>query len=310
MTQKELLYITAIAETKSISKAAEKLFVAQPSLSYSLQRLEKDLGVELFKRTSEGLRPTLAGEYYIQTAQEILHSYRKMETKISWLNEMKVGHLVVGTTAFLGSVILPPIFQKFNSLYPCIKIEIVEDVSQNIEAGMLKGDIDIGIFHTPVNTNAIHCDILVREFFLLAVPPQDVLNEAGYIKKKSTRKYMDLRLTNQKDYILTTYAQRTRQRCNAIFSKAGVTPQIKYLTKSIQTATRMSGSGLGYTLVPESYSRLFNQEAMPNFYYIENEFSPYWDLAVCYTKLGGLSKPAKAMIQICNEILPCIYNTT
>ena len=63
-----------------------------------------------------------------------------METKISWLNEMKVG--------------------------------LVEDVSQNIEAGMLKGDIDIGIFHTPVNTNAIHCDILVREFFYWQYRPK------------------------------------------------------------------------------------------------------------------------------------------
>lgn len=64
MTTRELLYVKTIAEEKSISKAAKRLYIAQPSLSQSLQKLEEQLGVALFHRTSSGLTLTYAGERY------------------------------------------------------------------------------------------------------------------------------------------------------------------------------------------------------------------------------------------------------
>src|SRR5690554_815200 len=91
MTQRELVYFLAIAREGNISKAAESLFVAQPSLSRCLQKLEADLGVKLFKRTADGLKPTVAGEYYIKCAESILKMYKGMENQISRLNKLKVG---------------------------------------------------------------------------------------------------------------------------------------------------------------------------------------------------------------------------
>ena len=73
MTSKELMYVKTIAEEKTISKAAQKLFVAQPSLSQSLQRIEEALGARLFNRTAGGLTLTYAGERYYHMAVSYTH---------------------------------------------------------------------------------------------------------------------------------------------------------------------------------------------------------------------------------------------
>ena len=79
MTSKELLYVKTIAEEKSISQAAKLLFIAQPSLSQALSRIEDNLGTPLFTRTTGGLNLTYAGERYYQTACRILKIYENLE---------------------------------------------------------------------------------------------------------------------------------------------------------------------------------------------------------------------------------------
>jgi DNA-binding transcriptional LysR family regulator len=307
LSKKDLIYIITVAEMGNISKAAEKLYVAQPSLSRCIQKIEGDLGVELFKRTQDGLKPTTAGEYYINSARTILRAYKDMETQFSYLNDMKVGKLTIGTTTYLGSFALPKILSTFCALYPNIEITIVEGVSLDIENQIIQGDVDLGILHTPLVTDAVNCKVITKERFLLAVPPKDPINEQCYTKDQSGDRYMDLRLTNNRDYIMTHPQQRTRQVTDVILKKAKIDTKIKYITKSIHTATRLVSENLGFTLVPHSYCSLFSQDYSPNYYFIEDEFQPYWELVVGYSKEIPLSKAAKELIRISNETMPSLY---
>ncbi|HCJ57650.1 LysR family transcriptional regulator [Lutispora sp.] len=307
MTIRELVYIKTVAEMGNISKAAEKLFIAQPSLSRCIQKIERDLGVELFKRTQEGLKLTTAGEYYMESANSILRICKDLDTKFSYLNDMKVGKLTIGTTTYLGSFALPKILSAFSALYPDIEISIVEGVSLDIENEIIKGSVDLAILHTPLVTNAIDYKVITKERFLLAVPPDDPINKKSYVKDQSGYRYMDIGLTSNKKYILTHPEQRTRQVANAVLSKANIKPKIKYITKSIHTATRLVSENLGFTLVPHSYCSVFSQDYLPKYYFIEDEFDPYWELVVCYSKDIPLSKAAVELIRICNEIIPGLY---
>lgn len=306
MTQKELVYITTIAETGTISKAAEQLFIAQPSLSRCLQKIESDLGVELFKRTPDGLKPTMAGEYYIESAGTILRTYKEMEIQLSKLGDMKMGKLTIGTTTFLGSFALPGILKIFHELYPNIDISIVEDVSVNIENDILRGSVDLGILHTPLVTDAVRYVTLAKERFLLAVPPDDPLNEQAY-RSASGEKYIDLRLTANRQYILTHSTQRTRQVSDVILGRAGIHPKIKYVTKSIQTAMRLVSVDLGFTLVPHSYCALFSADYSPNVYFIDEAYRPYWELVVCSSPDIPLSRAAEELVRIATDTMPFLY---
>ena len=92
MTTRELLYVKTTADTGNISKAAKKLFVTQPSLSQSLQRIEDSIGTKIFVRSPDGLKLTFAGEKYYQMACQVLKIYDDFSSEITDINDLKVGH--------------------------------------------------------------------------------------------------------------------------------------------------------------------------------------------------------------------------
>ena len=93
MNSKKLKYIITIAELKSISKAANELFISQPSLSSILSNLEKELGVTLFNRSTSPLSLTYAGEKYIKIAKEILSLESNLKKELFDISNMKKGKL-------------------------------------------------------------------------------------------------------------------------------------------------------------------------------------------------------------------------
>lgn len=112
---------------KKATSAARKLYIAQPSLSQSLQRIEENLGAKLFNRTPSGLTLTYAGERCYQMACQVLKIYSDFEAEISDINQLKTGRIVMGTTNHLGTVILPEILLEFKENSPSVELEILED---------------------------------------------------------------------------------------------------------------------------------------------------------------------------------------
>ncbi|AOT73044.1 hypothetical protein Gferi_08405 [Geosporobacter ferrireducens] len=308
MIPKELIYVTTVAQYGNISKAAERLFVAQPSLSRCILRIERDLGAELFKRTSEGLKPTFAGEYYIENANKIIRLYKELEIQFSNISNMHMGRLAVGTTTHLGSFALPKILANFTTRFPKIELSIVEGVSTGIEEEILKGRVDVGILHSPINNHGIKYTVIHEEKFLLAVPPDDPINEQAYFKDGGEGPYIDIQLTADRPYILTHTSQRTRQVTTKILENAKIDVKPRYLTKSIQTASRLVRDNLGFTLVPLSYCKLFGSAYSPNYYFIEEQYQPSWELVIAYSKDIPLSKASKEFNKIALETLPQLYD--
>jgi len=121
MTDKELLYIKTIVDEGSISKAAKKLYVTQPSLSHCLMHAEEALNTKLFLRNPSGLTLTYAGEKYYRFATQVLHLFNDLKMEIADISDMKKGRISVGTTVFLGTIVLPCILPKFKQAYPNIE---------------------------------------------------------------------------------------------------------------------------------------------------------------------------------------------
>ena len=96
MDLKELNYLIAIADEGSISRAAESLYMAQSSLSQFLQQYEAELGVRLFFRTARGVRPTAAGQAFIQNARQILLHYRRAQNEVWDIEQLKGGRIDFG----------------------------------------------------------------------------------------------------------------------------------------------------------------------------------------------------------------------
>ena len=126
MTSKELLYVKTVADKKSISRAAKKLFIAQPSLSQSIQRIEEALGTPLFNRNTKGLTLTFAGERYCQMASQVLKMYEDFELEISDINNLRTGRVHMGITNHLGTLTLARILPEYRRICPYVELYIHE----------------------------------------------------------------------------------------------------------------------------------------------------------------------------------------
>ena len=126
MTTRELLYIKTIADERSLTRAAQKLYVTQPSLSHCVAVLEQQLGTKLFRRTSGGLLLTYAGEKYYRMACEVLRVYHAFESEISDESSLARGRVTFGITNYLATDHLPRMLPAFHRAHPGIELRVCE----------------------------------------------------------------------------------------------------------------------------------------------------------------------------------------
>lgn len=155
MTTKELLYVKTVADEHNISKAAKKLFIAQPSLSQSIQRIEDSIGTTLFNRTSTGLTLTFAGERYYHMAVQILKMYEDFQLEISDINNLKTGRIHVGITSHLGTLVLPRVLPAYKKIGPHVEITITEENTASLEQQLLAGKLDFAVMHAPPEKSSL-----------------------------------------------------------------------------------------------------------------------------------------------------------
>lgn len=304
MNNRELEYVKTVADEKSISKAAKKLFIAQPSLSQSLQRIEESLGTKLFTRTSSGLTLTYAGERYYQIASQILKIYKDFEIEISDINDLKTGRINVGITNHLGTLILPTILPILKKNCPNIEIFFYEDTTEKIENKLMLGDLDFAIFHAPkIATNPLlENEILTKDPFVIAIAKDHPLISKAKTKDNYLYPVLDVKLLANEPLIMMHKDQRIRHISDAILRKAGiVNPNIILTLKNYETAQALAGEGYGITFVPTDYASITKMASPPVLLSIDDKYNPAWNLCITTLKNGFLSKADTYFISLVRE---------
>lgn len=305
MTQKELLYVKTVADEKSISKAARQLFMAQPSLSQSIQRIEESLGTPLFNRTTGGLTLTYAGERYYHMASQILKMYEDFEIEISDINNLKTGRIHLGTTNHLGTLVLPRILPRFLDLCPYVELSIAEETTQVLEQKLLSGQLDFAIMHAPKENiqPQVQYDILTRDPFVIALSPTHPLLLKAEEKPGYHYPVLDVRLLKNEHFLMLHTGQRIRQVSDAVLAKAGITrPDILITLKNYETAQMLAAQGMGVTLIPQQYTYIAGSWFQPAFCSIDDKYGAYWDMCIATLKNSFLSKADQLFIRIAKEI--------
>lgn len=308
MTLRELQVFVSAYENQSISKAAERLYMTQPTLTRVIQNIESEVGSQLFKRTRNGIKPTVAGEIYMESAKKMIDMYRHLEISLAAVNTENRGKLIIGSNFFLGACVLPCIVSEFEKRFPNMELTIIEGTSTEIENEISKGIIDIGVVHLPVQSNSIQAIPIGQERFFIALPPEDALSTMAYYKKDIKLPYLDIALIKNRDFIVNHPTQHARKETDRICKLAGFSPKIKFQTRNIQTIAKMVGRKIGVSLIPSSYITLFSDVDKPEYFNIEESYQPEWRVAVIYEKTLPITPAAKAFIEICTDMLPHIYN--
>ena len=147
MELKEARYILAIAKHKSIGKAAESLFISQPSLSKYLKNLEDHLGAPLFNRRDGGYYPTYLGERYLHYAKRIVAYGDEWNREHDDITHRERGRLNIAIPLMLGSTLIQPTLMQFHNRYPYVTFNIKEEASFVAEASLKSHSIDLTIYN-------------------------------------------------------------------------------------------------------------------------------------------------------------------
>ena len=253
MDFKDLSYVLAIAKYQNITKAAESLYITQPTLTKFLQGLERDLGQKLFKRLGNRYVLTYAGERYTAKAGEILNLKKELDLEMGDIIRNNAGSLKIAFPTMRGTYMLPCTLPIFNSLYPNVKLDILEAHSSQLEGMLQNGDADLAFFNLPVKSPNIDYEIISHEEVVLVLSATHPLAHAGIRRENCRYPWMDLNQMKNEPLIMQIPGQRTRQTVDTLFKNYDFEPNIKLQTSNISAEVELAARGYGACFVTETH---------------------------------------------------------
>lgn len=169
MDLRSLRYFLAVAESQHVTRAAQLLHVTQSTLSHQIQQLEQSLGTPLFDRVGRGIRLTQAGELYRVFAQRALQEIENGSAAVAELEHVVSGRLRIGVIHTINSSLVPGVVGRFLDTYPGVRVTIEEMSAPAIEAGLVQGDLDLGISLLSTTSDEVEAEKLFDERLVLIV---------------------------------------------------------------------------------------------------------------------------------------------
>jgi DNA-binding transcriptional LysR family regulator len=295
MDFRQLQYMLMVAEEKSFSKAAQKLYIAQPSLSQFIQKLEKQLGVELFDRTNNPITLTYAGELYIETAKKILDLKDQLHQQMEDIADLKKGCLKIGVAPFRSTYVIPKILPLFHDRFPGIEVILYEGTSTELEDFALKGTTDISLMMIPVPEESLSYVAISKEEILLALPPNHWLSKTAAGK-------ISLAALKDEPFVLLKQNQKLHHIAMDLCKQAGFKPKVILESENIETAHALVTAGMGISFIPDTLPLSSTFSKQPKYFSIE-EFSTTREMVVAYRKGRYLSRAANEFINVTKEVL-------
>ena len=282
LTDKEALYVSVIAQYGNITKAAKKLFIAQPSLTQALHRIENSYGTPFFYRIRSGLQLTDAGRVYLEATNQMNQIYKNMESEIGKISGIKCGRINLGISVFLGGILLPDIMSIYSDKFPGITLNVTEASSSQLQELTANGKLDLSILHLPFRNYDLNYISLHKEAFYLAVSKDN----PDYLKacaRGNALPVINTKTMQRQNFIMHTANQRIRKVSNNICTIANVTPNIVFTTLNFETTLSLASKGIGAAFAPASYARFYSRYD-PAFFRFPAKWKAEWELVAAYSK--------------------------
>lgn len=297
-------YFVAIVEAGSLTKAAERLYVSQPSLSQYLKRLEASLGVELFDRSTSPLRLTYTGERYYQYVLQLMKLDENVRREFQDIQNQTSGRLRLGVALWRGACLLPDVFPSFHQQYPDIHIELTEGRSVQLESALMNDKIDLAVMNLPrtLDYNKLTCEIICEERILLAAPTHHpyVHDLLAHCDTLGEYPLAPLELLEHIPLILTKPGQNLTHEVRHMLGKNHIEPNILLETGNLTTAINLTAQGIACTFVPEEGAKVCQHPGAVT-YFVANSSDLVWDLAAVYRKDTYLTHLSQLFIEVMKQ---------
>ena len=308
---KDLIY--TVYKEKSISKAAQKLFISQPSLSVMIQKIEHEVGTPLFDRTCKPLRMTEAGLEYIKAAEEITHIEKSFENYLNAYRGLETGSLTIGSNQLLSSLVLPKYISGFIKRYPRINLHLVDDNSTVLKNMITSGQLDLVIDNHPLDSELFEQRFLRKEQLLLAVPAsfphneglescqltkEDILNN-----RHQTPDCPSVSLDRFSDvpFVTMTKENDTRARIDNILHESGIKPKTILEIDRLVTLYSFVEMGTAASIVSDTLVQFLQADHRGVLFYRLDSSHAFREIYISYKRNRYYSKAMEAFAELVAE---------
>lgn len=298
MDLRDMTYIVTIAQEGSISRAAERLYMAQSSLSQSLQRYEAELGTKLFMRTASGVRPTFCGELFIKRARHILQQYHQLKSELGDIAQLPGGRIEFGISTFRGTYLLPHVMQRFYRLYPDVEVIIHEEHSMRLQEMIAAGELDMALIIPQGEEMHGRCDPVMRdEVMIIAHEDHPVMRHTR--ENDDGQLFVEMRDAAQFPFFLSGRSTMLGGIAARLFSSCDAYPKALSSNMSAQLSAAMARQGLGLALTYRSCV-----EPSPHVRHLAiGQARFYLHLALIYPPDGYQSRATRALADLIRQYM-------
>lgn len=286
----QLKYFVAVAETGGFSKAAKRCYVAQPSLSQQIIKLEHELGQELFERLRRKVILTEAGKALLPKARLILKETGSIKSAILEEIDSGSGNLSVGLIPTIAPYLLPGSLDRYRKKFPMSRIKINENLTERLIQDIINLDIDVAIMSLPIDDALIQTKTLFKDPLILALSQDHPLSKIKNIKIEDLKSVPFIALDEEH-----CLGEQIKNFC---YEKE-INPEIICRTWNLSTIKQCVEFGNGISLVPKMLV-MTDSSASCEYREIKGQ-SPSRSVIAAWYKDRKLSLLAEEFISIVSE---------
>jgi DNA-binding transcriptional LysR family regulator len=229
-----------VARRGSITRAAEALYVTQPTLTARIQHLETELGEPLFTRTRQGTRLTDTGRAFLPYAERAMQALEEGQRLVAGRRRGATGELTIGAAPSVGTYALPVILKRFARAYPTVRLVVKTGHSEEVMAMVLSSEVQLGLMR-PLRHPDLDLQHVYEDALVLVVHPEHRFAAKGAIA---------LADVGDQSLILFDRTSSYHDLTSALFRGAGVSPSSLMELDNIEATKKMVEQGLGVALLP------------------------------------------------------------
>lgn len=233
LNTKNWLILKVLYEEKNITRAAEKLFISQPALSYRIKQIEEEMGVTILLRSRRGITFTVEGEYLVRYSLNMLNELQNVKDYLNSMNNAEEGIIRLGVASNFARHALPGILRDFSSKYHNIQYNLYTGLTKTIQQMVENNEIYVGIIRGSTEWNDLKIKLTEEEICIISKYPLE-LKKLPFLPMISYKTSPGLQDT------IDEWWQEN-------FS---VPPNITMNLDNIETSRTLVLEGLGYTIIP------------------------------------------------------------
>ncbi|TMR07318.1 LysR family transcriptional regulator [Actinomadura soli] len=241
MDVKQLKALVTVAEVGSVTRAAEVLHLVQPAVTRQIRTLERDLGVALFERTRQGMRPTDAGVILLERARRALNELERARAEIQPAPGAVTGIVTIGLLDSAGDLLAEPLVSAIARDHPGIDLRVLTAYSGHLRQWLDDGDLDLSLLYDLDGTPSLNVRPLVREKLWAVAPPPDGLRAATPVPFEQVASH---------PLVMPAAGHGLRALIDAAAARAGTAMNVVVQTNSMHVQKQLVRAGHGWTILP------------------------------------------------------------